>query len=221
MASSTVENYLKTIYGLQQKTPDGLVPMGRLADAMQVVPGTATAMIKTLAESNLVLYTPRTGTRLTAGGEALALHVLRRHRLVELFLVEVLKLDWSEVHVEAEVLEHAISDKVLEKIDALLGQPQADPHGDPIPPANGAFVPTQHENLTHCQINEPVRITRVIDQDPHFLQFAEKHGLMPGVEITIEQRDEAADAITVRPNHAAPITIGTAAARKILVEPQT
>src|SRR4051812_35657368 len=98
MASSTVENYLKQLYLEQQLAPDKLVSMGKLAAVMRVVPGTATSMIKTLSDSGLVEYEPRTGVRLTAGGEQLALHVLRRHRLVELFLVRVLKLDWSEVH---------------------------------------------------------------------------------------------------------------------------
>src|SRR5689334_14179600 len=137
MASSTVENYLKQIYLEQQEAGEQLVPMGKLAAAMGVVPGTATTMIKALADSGLVSYEPRGGARLTRGGEQLALHVLRRHRLVELFLVKVLKLDWSEVHAEAEELEHAISEKVLERMDSLLGHPSVDPHGDPIPPAKG------------------------------------------------------------------------------------
>src|SRR3954453_16307531 len=110
MPTSTVENYLKKIYLEQQGVADRLVSMGRLASVMGVVPGTATSMIKALADSGLVSYEPRSGVRLTSGGEQLALHVLRRHRLVELFLVKVLKLDWSEVHAEAEELEHAISD---------------------------------------------------------------------------------------------------------------
>src|SRR6187397_1637357 len=137
MPSSTVENYLKQIYLEQQLAPDELVSMGKLATSMGVVPGTATSMIKALADSGLVSYEPRTGVKLTRGGEQLALHVLRRHRLVELFLVKTLGLDWSEVHAEAEELEHAISDKVLDKIDALLGHPTVDPHGDPIPTAEG------------------------------------------------------------------------------------
>src|SRR5213078_450583 len=118
----TVENYLKQIYLEQQALEGGsdLVAMGRLASAMAVTPGTATTMIKALSEANLVNYEPRGGVRLTKAGEQLALHVLRRHRLVELFLVKVLGLDWSEVHDEAEELEHAVSDKVLDRIDALL-----------------------------------------------------------------------------------------------------
>src|SRR5687768_549354 len=108
MASVTVENYLKHLYVQQQHAAAGaLVPMGKLAAAMGVVPGTATTMVKALSDSGLVQYEPREGVRLTHPGEQLALHVLRRHRLVELFLVKVLGLDWSHVHAEAEELEHA------------------------------------------------------------------------------------------------------------------
>src|SRR5215207_4136764 len=151
MASSTVEDYVKQIYVEQATAGDGgLVPMGKLAAAMGVVPGTATSMIQALAKSGLVEYEPRTGVRLTKGGEQLALHVLRRHRLVELLLVQVLGLDWSEVHAEAEELEHVISDKVLERIDALLGHPSADPHGDPIPSAKGKVADVRLASLADC-----------------------------------------------------------------------
>src|SRR5438067_4637292 len=119
---------------------------------MGVVPGTVTTMVKALSDSGLVDYEPRAGLRLTRGGEQLALHVLRRHRLVELFLVKILGLDWSEVHEEAEELEHAISDKVLERIDALLGHPRVDPHGDPIPSAKGQVADAPLTSLAECQI---------------------------------------------------------------------
>src|SRR5207253_1964987 len=106
MASSTVENYLKRLYLEQGGSQREVVPMGRLASAMGVVPGTATAMVKALSGSGLVEYEPRSGVRLTVSGEKLAIHVLRRHRLLELFLVESLGLDWTVVHDEAELLEH-------------------------------------------------------------------------------------------------------------------
>src|SRR5438270_12692 len=147
MASITVENYLKQLYSEQQRTSGELVSMGRLASAMGVVPGTVTTMVKALADSGLVTYEPRGGVRLTRGGEQLALHVLRRHRLVELFLVKVLRLDWSEVHAEADELEHAISDEVLEMIDQYLGRPSADPHGDPIPMAKGKLAEVRLDSL--------------------------------------------------------------------------
>jgi DtxR family Mn-dependent transcriptional regulator len=224
MPTPTVENYVKQIYLEQQAPPPGegspeaLVPMGRLAAAMGVVPGTATTMVKALADSGLVAYEPRGGVRLTRGGEQLALHVLRRHRLVELFLVKVLGLDWSEVHDEAEELEHAVSDKVLERMDQVLGRPSVDPHGDPIPSAKGKVDESRLGSLADCQLNRPYRIARVIDQDPAFLQFVERCGLMPGVNVAVEVRDALADAVWVRPKDRRPLTLGTAAAAKILVE---
>ena len=220
MPSITVENYLKQIYLEQQDSRHELVPMGKLANAMGVVPGTATSMIKALADSGLVVYEPRTGTRLTKGGEQLALHVLRRHRLVELFLVKVLGLDWSEVHDEAEELEHAISDKVLERIDKLLGHPSVDPHGDPIPTAKGK-VSDPHPRLVplpQSPLNAKLRIARIIDQDPPFLQFLDRAGLKPGATLTISGRDEHADSISVKLDSRSPLTLGTSAAMKILVE---
>jgi DtxR family Mn-dependent transcriptional regulator len=218
MPTPTVENYLKQIYLEQQTTPSELVSMGKLASVMSVVPGTATAMIKALADSGLVSYEPRSGVRLTRGGEQLALHVLRRHRLVELFLVKILGLDWSEVHAEAEELEHAISDKVLERIDALLGHPSVDPHGDPIPTAGGDVVASPMKSLADCPVDRPMRVARIIDQEPRFLQFVNRCGLVPGVAVTVENRDDVAQAVVVRAERQQPTTLGKNVAGKILVE---
>jgi DtxR family Mn-dependent transcriptional regulator len=220
LASSTVENYLKQIYLEQQSAQPGeLVPMGRLAGAMGVVPGTATSMVKALADSGLVTYEPRGGARLTRGGEQLALHVLRRHRLVELFLVKVLRLDWSEVHAEAEELEHVISDKVLERIDALLNYPSVDPHGDPIPPAKGRpSAESGQRSLVTCDLRKRLRVARVLDQNPSFLQFVERCGLTPGSQLVVESRDPNAAAVVVKPTDAPNATFGLDAAAKILVE---
>lgn len=220
MPSSTVENYLKQLYLEQQHAPGQLVSMGKLAAAMSVVPGTATTMVKALSDSGLVSYEPREGVRLTRAGEQLALHVLRRHRLVELFLVRVLGLDWSEVHAEAEELEHAISDKVLERIDALLERPSVDPHGDPIPPAKGRpHAAPSPGSLADGEPGRSFRVARVVDQEPAFLQFVERCGLMPGTLVTVESRDPMADAVRVRPRGKETLSLGTSAAAKILVEP--
>ena len=139
LPSQTVENYLKTIFLAQAVAParDDLVPMGQIAAALGVVPGTATTMVKTLSESGLVHYEPYMGVRLTPAGEKLASLVLRRHRLIELFLVKVLGMSWAEVHDEAERLEHAVSERLIDRIDEMLGRPAVDPHGDPIPIARG------------------------------------------------------------------------------------
>ena len=218
MATSTVENYLKQLY-IEQWTSEGeMVPMGRLAVAMGVVPGTATSMVKALADSGLVQYEPRGGVRLTASGRQLALHVLRRHRLVELFLVKVLGLDWSEVHDEADALEHAISDRVLERIDVLLGRPTADPHGDPIPTPEGDIHEPKWPSLADCAVGVPQRIARVLDQEPEFLQFVERQGLMPGAVVTVGKREPAAEAVRIRVRRGEEVSLGLVAAAKILVD---
>lgn len=217
MISSTVENYLKRIYLEQQADPKALVPMGKLAAVMQVVPGTATAMVKTLADSGLLEYEPRGGIRLTAGGEQLALHVLRRHRIIELFLVNHLGLDWSEVHAEAETLEHAVSDKVLERMDTLLNHPRFDPHGDPIPPAKGRMPTERWIPLSAVPAGQRAQIAQLSDQDPAFLQFIERNALTPGTEICVAAYDPQADAVTLNVPDGSHITLGGTAAEKIMV----
>lgn len=219
MPSSTVEDYIKRLYIEQSRHPGRLVPMGRLADAMAVVPGTVTSMIKALADSGLVEYEPRAGVRLTAGGERLALHVLRRHRLLELFLVKTLGLDWSEVHAEAEELEHAVSDKVLDRIDALLGHPTVDPHGSPIPSHDGSVSPESTTRLADVAAGTSVKIARVQDDDPRFLRFAERHGLVPGASVDVLEADSVAGTITLQSAGRPPCTMGVAAAERVFIEP--
>jgi len=220
LPSSTVENYLKAIYQGTGSMPDpqGLLPMGQLAAALGVAPGTATTMVKTLAESGLVHYEPYTGVALTPAGERLAALVLRRHRLIELFLVRVMGYAWDEVHDEAEHLEHVVSDRLVDKMDEMLGRPEVDPHGDPIPNADGLVKPQEAENLLTCALNTPMTVTRIIDQDRAFLRFIEQHSLKPGEPIEVEARDAAADSVQLRASQARRITIGTRAASKLLVQ---
>ena len=220
MHSSTTENYLKHLLLLQQRQTDiAPVPTGKLATALDITPGTATVMVKTMAESGLMDYESRSGVRLTAAGEKLALDVLRRHRLVELFLVQVLGLDWSEVHEEAEILEHAVSEKVLERIDQFLGRPAFDPHGDPIPNAAGQLESRHLQHLDECKAGLRVRVSQVENHDPQFLRFAEAKGLTPGSMLTIIASDAMADAITIHREGGEPLVIGTTAARKVFVTP--
>jgi DtxR family Mn-dependent transcriptional regulator len=191
--------------------------MGRIARSLDVVPGTATTMVKSLSVSGLFDYEPRKGVRLTSAGKELAIHVLRRHRLIELFLVKTLGLDWSQIHLEAERLEHAISDTVLDRIDQLLGHPVVDPHGDPIPTANGSLDEGPATTLMDCAIDASVRIARIADQDPEFLQFVENSGLKPGVRLRVNQRNRAANAVTLTPHAKDALTLGQTAAEKIFV----
>jgi DtxR family Mn-dependent transcriptional regulator len=219
LASSTVENYLKAIYlgAAALSAPQRLLPMGQLANALGVAPGTATTMVKALAESGLVEYEPYAGVALTTAGDKLAAMVVRRHRLIELFLVRFLGFGWDEVHDEAEHLEHAVSDRLIDRIDEMLGRPAADPHGDPIPDAQGALRPQQVQTLLTCPLDTTVTVTRVIDQGKEFLRFVEQHGLKPGQSIQIESRDTASDSVRLRRHDGDALTIGARAASKLLV----
>ena len=221
LASQTVENYLKAIYVAQaaQTAPDGLVPMGQLSTALGVVPGTATTMVKALAESGLVRYEPYMGVRLTPAGERLAALVLRRHRLIEQFLVQVLGMNWTEVHEEAERLEHAVSERLIDRIDEMLGRPAVDPHGDPIPDPEGELPRRSYPDLLTAPLDCPLVVTRVTAQDAEFLRFVEQRELKPGQRVAIESRDPASDSVTVRSQTGQVTTIGARAASKVLVDP--
>jgi DtxR family transcriptional regulator, Mn-dependent transcriptional regulator len=221
LPSSTVENYLKAIHQAQSRI-DGereraLVPMGQLSSALGVAPGTATTMVKTLADSGLVVYEPYSGVRLTPAGAKLAAMVLRRHRLVELFLVRVMGMSWAEVHDEAEQLEHAVSDRLIDRIDEMLGRPAVDPHGDPIPDHEGVIQAAASDSLLNCPLNEPLVVSRVLDQDSEFLRFIEQSHLKPGQAIVVESRNDAADRVMVRVDGRV-IALGTRAASKLMVE---
>ncbi len=219
MATIAVENYLKHVLLLSEGS-DELVSMGALAGAVAVVPGTATTMVKALADEGLVEHQPRHGVRLTVEGRRVALNVLRKHRLVETFLVNVLKMDWSKVHAEAEQLEHAISDEVLNRLDALLGHPHTDPHGDPIPSAQGKLSSQVYATLATCVVDRPQRIVRVTEQSPEFLQFAEQNGLQPGTSLRVTDRNLTAGLVTLRKGAGRSTTLSVVAAGKILVEPE-
>src|SRR5437867_7746338 len=219
LPSSTVENYLKAIFHGQSTLArkERLVSMGRVAAALGVTPGTATTMVKALAESGLAEYEPYSGVRLTAAGERLAGLVLRRHRLVESFLVQVMGMSWAEVHEEAEQLEHVVSERLIDRIDEMLGRPTHDPHGDPIPDNEGAITHRHLESLLTCPVGTPLKVTRVADQDPAFLRFIENNDLKPGQPVEVETRDAAADSVLLRGRDRR-ITIGARAASKLLVE---
>src|SRR5919106_5214148 len=163
LPSSTVENYLKAIYlGQSSLAADQrLVSMGHVAAALGVTPGTATTMIKALNESGLADYEPYSGVRLSAAGEKLAGLVLRRHRLVEAFLVQVMGMSWAEVHEEAEHLEHVVSERLIDRIDEMLGRPTHDPHGDPIPNPEGTIATRHLDNLLTCPLGTALTVIRI------------------------------------------------------------
>jgi DtxR family Mn-dependent transcriptional regulator len=218
MPSATVEDYIKHIYLVSETRTTGDVPMGQVAEALGVVPGTATTMVKALSDAGLVNYAPRIGVELTEPGRKLALHVLRRHRLIEQFLVEVLDFDWSEVHDEAEQMEHVVSDLLLERIDRYLGHPTEDPHGDPIPSAEGELVNGEVESLVECPLEAKVVVARISDQDAGFLNYITESGLNPGVVLRVRARSQSAESVLIElVDSGKSLSLGLGAAAKIQV----
>lgn len=197
MASLTIENYVKTIYQLTGGRPEEAAATGKLAEALRVSPGTVTSMLKTLSESGLAVYTPYEGARLTPAGRMLALRVLRRHRLIELFLVRTLALSWDEVHEEAEHMEHAVSDLLIDRIDAFLGYPATDPHGDPIPKADGTVADSSDRRLADLDVGSPFQVVRVIDQSPEFLRYLTECGLRLDAAGTVVAKRQESGTMTV------------------------
>jgi DtxR family transcriptional regulator, Mn-dependent transcriptional regulator len=216
MPSLTVENYVKTIYLLAQNSDGGAVATGEIANALSVLPGTVTSMLKTLDESSLATYTPYEGVRLTSSGRALALRVLRRHRLIEQFLSETLNLTWDEVHQEAENMEHAVSDSLIDRIDAYLGHPPTDPHGDPIPKADGTMPAAADRSLADCAAGDRFLIARVIDQSPAFLRHLSQIGLSIGTKGSLVTNDRDHHSVTIRLGNADK-TLTRSVAAKLMV----
>jgi DtxR family transcriptional regulator, Mn-dependent transcriptional regulator len=197
MASLTIENYVKTIYQLCASNGRTPALTGRVAAALGVSPGTVTSMLKTLSDSGLAVYTPYEGVRLTDAGQLLALRVVRRHRLIELFLAQTLQLAWDEVHDEAENMEHAVSDLLVDRIDEFLGYPRFDPHGDPIPGADGSLPGPVGMPLAEWPVETPFQLIRVLDQSPTFLRYLNEIGLPLGALARVVGQRPAAGLIQV------------------------
>jgi DtxR family Mn-dependent transcriptional regulator len=216
--SLTVENYVKAIFTICSSQQGEPAATGQLAGSLGVSPGTVTSMLKTLSESNLATYTPYEGVRLTSAGNALALRVLRRHRLIELFLVKTLNLSWDEVHEEAEHMEHAVSDWLIDRIDSALGYPQTDPHGDPIPRRDGSINSSEGRPLADCQPGERFTLSRVMDQSPEFLRYLSSTGLTLGTSGEVASNERAVGVVTIRVGQQE-TALGREAAEKLRVSP--
>ncbi|QGJ72115.1 Metal-dependent transcriptional regulator [Planctomycetales bacterium 10988] len=200
MVSLTVENYVKAIYTISLNQEGRPASTGQIASCLEVAPGTVTSMLKALSESGLAQYTPYEGVRLTQEGKALALNVLRRHRLIEVFLVQTLGMSWTEVHEEAERLEHAVSDKLVERVDAFLGYPSFDPHGDPIPTADGSVSAQIGVPLSECQVEGEFKLIRVLDQSPQFLKELTEKNLLIGREGILISPNPEVDHLVLKIN---------------------
>ncbi len=191
------ENYAKAIYQLQAGG-EGPVGTGAVAERVGVTPASASAMLKRLADEGLVEHAPYRGVSLTPAGEQLALEMIRHHRLIELFLAEVLGMSWDRVHEEAEVLEHHISEELEELIAAKLGQPARDPHGDPIPSRELDIEADHTVALSELEIGADGVFERVSDRDPEMLRYLDSRGIRPGAGIRVTGREPFEGPISVR-----------------------
>lgn len=219
MPSSTVENYLKAILRLQGEG-GGSTTVGQIARELGVTPGTVTTMMRQLKARGLVSYEPRRGLCLEPRGVTEAMKVVRRHRLIESFLVEVMGLDWSEVHEEAEILEHVVSDRLLERIDQMLGEPSHDPHGDPIPNRDGVVAKDHAIPLLEASGGR-YRVVRVSDEDSALLGWLNKKGLKVGEEFDVSDSDRAAGVLELSRRGGKRFQLGLQVARQVFVEALT
>lgn len=199
MPTPTVEDYVKQTWMLRQTAGQPVVPMGELAGALGVSPGTVTTMVKAISKDGLLAYVPRVGVELTPEGEALALRVVRRHRILELYLVEKLGYDWSEVHEEAEILEHAVSERLIERMAEALGNPTRDPHGDPIPASDGRIEGESGAvRLSQCATGRAIRVLRVRKQPAATLDYLGGEGVKPGSEGEVTRNDPESGVVELR-----------------------
>lgn len=185
MLSPAVEDYLKTIYKLEAQTDGAPVATGAIAEAMDVSSASATNMVKRLAELDFLTYEAYNGATLTEAGRNVALEVLRHHRLLELYLHEVMGYEWGEIHDEAEQLEHHISERFEDRIEEMLGHPTRDPHGHPIPSRDGIVDEPPTQSLAHMEAGTSAHIDHISDEDAELLQLLEQRGLLPGAAVEV------------------------------------
>lgn len=216
--SRSVEDYLKAIYQLSEGA--GEVATTGIAERLEIAPASVTGMIKRMAEAGLLEHEPYRGVRLTGDGRKAALAVMRRHRLLETYLITKLGYDWSSVHDEAERLEHAVSDELIERMAFALGDPKYDPHGAPIPTRDGEIERPQYVPLAEIEAGARVALRLVGDDDSERLRYLKSIGLVPMVEMTVLDKQPFGGPITLRlgTKETKDRTIGTELATRLLVE---
>jgi DtxR family Mn-dependent transcriptional regulator len=209
--TAVIEDYAKAIYTLQERG-EGAVTTTAIAERLHVTAGSVSAMLRKLDGAGLVTHEPYRGVTLTAQGRRLALEVIRHHRLIELFLAEVLDMPWDRVHDEAEVLEHVLSEELEGLIAAKLGNPTADPHGDPIPSAELELPPTTCVALQDLDPGAAGRFSRVSDADPEMLRWLAERDVRPGDELEVLDKQPFGGPLTVQVGDAVHVLGGGIAA---------
>jgi DtxR family Mn-dependent transcriptional regulator len=215
--SQSIEDYLKVIYVLQAEGEK--VTTTNIANAIGVSSASVTNMLKKLAKMNLLDHESYKGAKLTNSGKKIALEILRHHRLLELYLKEIMGYSWDEVHDEAEKLEHHISEQFEDRIAELLNHPTHDPHGDPIPTKDGVMPQMARLSIAEADFDTPYIIGRVKDQDPELLRYLEEIGVLPGVKIKVVEKAPFNGPIVLELEGEQDQTIGHAIASEVyLVE---
>ncbi|HKR06717.1 MAG TPA: metal-dependent transcriptional regulator [Bacteroidia bacterium] len=216
MNTLTEENYLKCIYKLSLNTPEGITTSA-IADEMKTKSATVTDMLKKLSDKELIKYEKYYGVKLTEKGKKIALKIVRKHRLWELFLVKALDFKWDEVHIIAEQLEHIQSDELIARLDKFLGHPKTDPHGDPIPDQNGKIFSNHLIALSELAQKSSGEIAGVTEHSPSFLQYLEKSGLNLGNNIHVIEKHEFDKSIDIKINRKKNMHISNDIAKNILI----
>jgi DtxR family transcriptional regulator, Mn-dependent transcriptional regulator len=216
MYTPVVEDYLKAIWMLQQA--ESPVATSRIAERLGLSAPAVTAMVKRLAEQNLLRHEPYYGVRLTGAGELAALRIIRRHRVLELFLVETLGYAWDRVHDEAERLEHAASDELIERLARLLGEPDRDPHGNAIPSADGLVDTGPYPALGDLAPGQPRRILEVQVEEPEQLRYRGSLDLYPGSQVEVVAKSPFEGPVSLSVN-GSPAVISHSLAQRIRVRP--
>ncbi|MCZ6779721.1 MAG: metal-dependent transcriptional regulator [Acidobacteria bacterium] len=215
MLSAAIQDYLKVIYKVHREA--GKVTTSALAERLSVSSASVTNMIKKLAEMRLVKHTPYKQVVLTPAGEKIALEILRHHRLLELYLAEVMGYSWDQVHDEAEKLEHVISEEFEERMSAALGHPSVDPHGHPIPSTDGKITTTDHGRLSDLPSGSHAVVRRVDDRDADCLRYLEQRGLVLNARVEVIRREPFNGPVVVKvgsdEHH-----LGLEVARRVFVE---
>ncbi|MBV4359600.1 metal-dependent transcriptional regulator [Pinibacter aurantiacus] len=213
--SSSKENYIKAIFHLQRSSEN--VSTNALANALQTKPASVTDMLKKLKEQKILQYERYKGVRLTAEGKKIALLIIRKHRLWEYFLVEKLQFGWEEVHEIAEELEHISSKKLIDRLDDFLGNPRKDPHGDPIPDANGKMPVLQQISLDSIQLNKPMEITGIGNQTPELMELLQRTNIKIGSKLEVKKKFSFDNSLEIKMRNAAPFIISQFLAKNLLV----
>lgn len=211
--SQSMEDYLKAIYVLQSEGEAASTT--NIAKALEVSSASVTNMLKKLAKMNLLEHESYKGAKLTSAGNKIALEILRHHRLLELYLKEIMGYSWDEVHDEAEKLEHHISEQFEDRIAELLNHPAYDPHGDPIPSKDGVMPEMASLSLSDAEENSSYIIGRVKDQDPELLRYLEKIGVLPGSKIEVMEKAPFNGPVKVKLENKEQQVLGQAVAREI------